>query len=288
MTRDGYRLKNPFARKGEEEKINPKSIFFLSVEGDHTERDYFECLNDHLDNATIQLHVLGRRYGEGHTQPRQVLELIQEFREWRDGDAFKEEEKKRLKDKYSEEFIDAFLNNEEGLDPKKKEEFRIDLRKIGIDADYYRFSQIRKSEDDFFAVVIDRDSLSHTRKEMEECLQECIEKGYGFYVSNPCFEFFLLLHVHDVENSSAEEKEALLANARISGHNTYVSRTLSEIVHHGKKIKKGTFNEHYFPNIRTAIKRAEKMAHDFPELFDGLGTNLGELLIKLGFGDGEE
>lgn len=51
--------------------------FFLSVEGDQTERTYFQNLNDYLDTQLIQIEVLRHRRGDGYSDPKYVIELLQ-------------------------------------------------------------------------------------------------------------------------------------------------------------------------------------------------------------------
>ncbi len=44
-----FRLQSSaFTRNDETEKINPKRMIFLSVEGDETERTYFQNLNEYF------------------------------------------------------------------------------------------------------------------------------------------------------------------------------------------------------------------------------------------------
>ena len=75
-----YRLtSSAFERPEEERKISPKRYVVLSVEGDRTEKDYFSHLNEHLDRAIIQIHVLGRQRGGGYSAPEQVIELLDEY-----------------------------------------------------------------------------------------------------------------------------------------------------------------------------------------------------------------
>ena len=53
-----FRLQSSaFVRNDETEKINPKRMIFLSVEGDETERTYFQNLNEYLDTNLIQATV---------------------------------------------------------------------------------------------------------------------------------------------------------------------------------------------------------------------------------------
>ena len=55
----------------------PKKIVFLSVEGDETERTYFQHLGEKLDNTLIQIEVLRHKHGDGYSDPQYVIELGQ-------------------------------------------------------------------------------------------------------------------------------------------------------------------------------------------------------------------
>ena len=73
-----FRLQSSaFARNDETEKINPKRMIFLSVEGDETERTYFQNLNEYLDTNLIQIEVLRHRRGDGYSDPVHVIELLE-------------------------------------------------------------------------------------------------------------------------------------------------------------------------------------------------------------------
>lgn len=51
-------MSTAFKREDEDNKIDPKRMIILSVEGDETERTYFQHLNTHLDRTMIQIEVL--------------------------------------------------------------------------------------------------------------------------------------------------------------------------------------------------------------------------------------
>lgn len=137
---------------------------------------------------------------------------------------------------------------------------------------------------DYFAVVLDRDCGSHSKQLMQECLDECNQHNYGCFVTNPCFEFWLLLHLCDVKSEfSPEELESLYSNPTISKKHTKVSYEVSKRAHHTKTISSTKFKNLYYPNISQAIKNAESFSTDFPDLFDNLGSNLPKLLNILGF-----
>ena len=66
-------------------------------------------------------------------------------------------------------------------------------------------------------MVLDRDCGNHSKILMEDCIKYCEENGYKCFVTNPCFEFWLLLHLCDVQNDfSIEEQAEFYNNKKIS------------------------------------------------------------------------
>lgn len=79
-----YRLSsNAFERESEEDKVKPKKIFFLSVEGNATEKEYFEGISANRRqlgiNAVVDVQVLNRRSKDTNSAPQQVVELLEEY-----------------------------------------------------------------------------------------------------------------------------------------------------------------------------------------------------------------
>ena len=280
-----FRLQSSaFARKDETEKINPKRMIFLSVEGDETERTYFQNMNEYLDTDLIQIEVLRHRQGDGYSDPVHVIELLEEYIDVRQGDLIPDELPTQFTQKYSKEFIQKYLAGNSELTIEERNQFSGDLLKIGIDIEYRRYLQSFRQDMDYFAVVLDRDCRSHSKQLMQECLDKCNQHGYGYFVTNPCFEFWLLLHLCDVKSEfSPEELELLHSNPTISKKHTKVSYEVSKRAHHTKTISSTKFKSLYYPNISQAIKNSERFSTDFPDLFDNLGSNLSKLLNILGF-----
>ncbi len=189
---------NAFVRMDDDKKIAPKRMVFLSVEGERTETDYFRHLDVYLDNSIIRVEVLRHKRGDGYSDPQYVIELLDEYINVRQGELIPEDSAQQLIQKYSEEVIRAYLEDINSIPTTVQKQICEDLVLIGIDIDYRRYLQQYSSADDMFAVVIDRDCGNHSRELMEECVRKCQEKNYGIYVTNPCFEFWLLLHLCDV------------------------------------------------------------------------------------------
>ena len=79
-----YRLSsNAFEREDEEDKVEPQKIFFLSVEGNDTEKEYFDGISANRRqlgiNAVVDVQVLNRRRKDTNSAPQQVVELLEEY-----------------------------------------------------------------------------------------------------------------------------------------------------------------------------------------------------------------
>lgn len=282
-----HRLRSSaFDRPEEETKVNPKRVIFLSVEGDETERTYFQHLNSHLDNSLIQIEVLRHRRGDGYSDPKYVIELLDEYLSVRQGELVPEETISEFTQKYTRDEIQAYLEGSDSITKKTRNHMREDLLLVGIDVDYRRYLQHYGNEDnqnDVFAVVLDRDCGSHSRELLEQCMSLCMRNGYDCYITNPCFEFWLLMHLCDVKAEFSDtELNDFLENSKISQHNTKVSIEVSKRAHHAKSIGKSAFDRYYLPNIENAIAQANQFATDYPDILDKLGTNLPHLFAIFG------
>lgn len=118
------------------------------------------------------------------------------------------------------------------------------------------------------AAVIDRDQYD-VDKAIKRC-REYTSKEIQLFVSSPCFEFFLLLHLCD-DIESEYDIEKIKTNEKISANNTYVGKIVSELTHARKSIH---FTKDYLDNIPRALINAQKYELDIEKLSDSIGTNL--------------
>mgnify|MGYP004444214131 CR=1 FL=1 len=153
-----------------------------------------------------------------------------------------------------------------------------------MDLHYFHFLNNYRGIDDKFGVVIDRDSKSHSLDQMNQIFMKCKERGYLCFISNPCFEFWLLLPVSDVNKEYDEHLDEIRNNDVDAQRNSYVSNLLFSKTNHRKRITKKSFERHYLPNIDKAIKRAKDFSEGLSlpcELIDRVGSNLWELFDVL-------
>lgn len=259
-----------------------KRVVFLSVEGEVTERRYFEFVRESRETlgikSVVEIHVLRR--GDSSSSPEKVVELLENYLEVRNNNDFLAEVDKLELKHYDKEFIHKYLEAPDTIDVKEKRQFEGFLKEEQLDLTYLlflnKFKGSDNGENDVFGIVIDRDAGNHSPENMERIFDECDEKGYRCFLTNPRFEFWLLLHVADVKSEYPDELEKML-----DFNDETVDKHLLEKTGGGKKIQRKTFDTYFLPNIDTAIERANGLCTSRNKLLDQLGSTLGELFELL-------
>ena len=278
-----YRLSSKsYDRETPNEQITPRKIYFISVEGVATEVEYLQGLSDYRTelgiNALVNIEVLRRKTKDGYSAPEQVIELLEEYLSLREaGNNIFSDIPDEIKNNFSPDFIQLYIETPGSISPKERNRFELALRKTGYDLAYRKYLSKYTSNLDEFCILIDRDAGSHSSEDMNFILQYCKEKKYRCFITNPCFEFWLLLHFSDVYEEYSDQLDLIRENKKVSNAHTFVSNELSVKAHHGKKGI--AFKEKYLPHIEEAIIRASKFASDNEALITDIGCNIW-ILIK--------
>lgn len=280
MAYNKYRLsREVYEREDESAKIPPAKIIYLSVEGNVTEKEYFECLTRCRSrlgiNSKVTVEVLKRK--DTNSAPKHVIELLEEYVELRNNEIETSDLPQEFRDSHSVDEVKEFLDGK--MDEEHSRAFSEELRLLGFDISYIRYLKTYESEYDEFGIVIDRDKNTHSEKNMLDCIKHCREQNYLCFISNPCFEFWLLLHLCDVKNELAEHLEEIKENAKVSRHHTFVSLEVSKRANHGKGNL--NFEENYLDRVSSAVERAKEFADSEENLVNNIGTNIWKLIEKL-------
>lgn len=268
--------------RSNEDTIEPKRVVFLSAEGTLTEVNYFKYIERYRTQLGIDaiVHIEILRKHDTNSDPDNVLALLEEYVNFRDSEMFEKEISSLNLQNYSSEFIRSYLDDASAIPVKKRRKFEATLRDERIDLLYLDFLSKYRGKEDAFGIVIDRDWRSHSADQMNRVIQKCREKNYLCYITNPCLEFWLLLHVSDVKSEYAETLDKILDNEVDDKNNSFVSNLLHEKTGQRKCIQQKTFERFYLPNIDVAIERAKCFA-PCDELLEKIGSNLGELFDLL-------
>ena len=286
---------------------------FLVFEGSRTEEIYFDTINELKGkigiNPLIEIISIERTYSEyGWSNPKKILEqLLKDLEEIEDGKlsyktlvdkimeiivedknfSLKISKKSNLKEVIEdiENEIESLENTVKNIEEdcitllsiitKKvflvKEEIANILEKV---LENIGNQQITYSEDiDKMCLIVDRDKKSFKEEQYNYVKEECKRKNFKFYVTNPCFEFWLLLHFDEVHSIN---REKLLENKRASSKVRYVESELKKYFPYNKN----KYNaELLIEKIDLAIENEKRFCEDIEELKDKLGSNIG-LLIK--------
>lgn len=103
---------------------------------------------------------------------------------------------------------------------------------------------------DELCMVIDRDKQAWTAAELSIVAKQCAQKQYLLALSNPAFEFWLILHLKNLDNYSDIEKVKLLENK-----DQYLKNELKTLLG-GFNPSKLNFDD-FWQHINLAIQRAE-------------------------------
>lgn len=276
---------NAFERESEEEKVSPKKVFFISVEGNVTEKQYLRGLSIYREelgiDALVNIEVLDRKGSDTNSAPSQVIELLEEYIELRklsEDELIREIPVKIIND-FGEDTIKLFIKDSSQISRDLRNRINTELTQYGYFLNYRKYLNKFDSNLDEFCILIDRDSQNHTESNMQECISYCKQNSYNCYISNPCFEFWLLLHFSNVIEEYADKLEIIKENEIVSDKHTFVSNEVSVKAHHGKK---GIgFKTKYLPRVDDAITHAKAFPSDVDDLVDNIGCNIWKLIEKM-------
>lgn len=280
-----YRLgSGSLFKRPNEDSLKPKRVVFLSAEGTLTEVNYFKYIELYREKLGIDtiVHVEVLRKYDTKSDPDNVLALLEEYIQFRENGMFEDEIAELEIRNYTTDIIKSYLDpvKASSLPKGTRNKVAATLKDERIDLLYLSFLNKYRGEDDAFGIVIDRDWRSHSVEQMRNVIDKCTQKGYLWFLTNPCLEFWLLLHVADVATKYAEQLDEILDNKVDEHENSFVSNLLHELTGERKSMQVKTFEKHYLPNVDLAIERAKAFSSS-NELMDKIGSNLGELFDLL-------
>jgi hypothetical protein len=130
---------------------------------------------------------------------------------------------------------------------------------------------------DAICFIVDRDRGSFSKEQYMKVAKLCEENAYRLYISNPCFEFWLLMHFEGIEGL---DKDKVLENCEVSNKFNYVSNEL-RIKDNG--YSKNHYNAHKLivDGLDIAIRNEKYFCEDLYGLEHDIGSNIGLLIEKL-------
>lgn len=290
--------------------------YFLVFEGSDTEQIYFNAVNNAREkigiNPLIELIPLVRSQSEeGWSNPKKILDrIIKDIEESKTGLITYETMLNRIIDYFNEEKVFGTekstktlwnllvficenkickLMNEDVEDIEVectkiitllKEEMKTENIVLDI-SEVIKNGGITYAEDfDKICLIVDRDRGSFkslpNNNQYYYVMNKCMEKKFGFYVTNPCFEFWLLLHFDEVFKL---EEEKILDNPKVTSKRRYAENELKKLLPNYRKTRYDAAT--LVDNIDRAIENEKKFCEDIVELENCIGSNIGKLINEM-------
>lgn len=303
------RIPKNFGERTEPERTIARK-YYLVYEGTQTEVQYFNGILNNKEKLNINLLLeiipILRSYNEEQwSNPKKILDCIIGYIETTGT-------KDYTVDSFSDKVIDWLVEeryitektvyNKETIKPKlvallgsdKKIEdlseattkvanfltSELDIKNAVDEIEKYIKCQniTYDPEYDKLCLITDRDKQSFKEDQYDYVLETCKQKGYCFYVTNPCFEFWILLHYNEVFNYNRND---LLENKKenVKAKKRFIEKQLS-ILMSGYNKDKLNF-EKLVDKVGKAINNEKQFCEDSVELKTNLGSNVGLLLSEI-------
>lgn len=309
------RVSKPFGQRTEVlSSSEPKKKYFLVYEGQETEKEYFDGIKSIQGelgiDVLLEINPLIRSYSEeGWSHPKKLLACLLEFLKqlrteeykvsliatwavdaWKDCDP-----DKNLGDADAYAFFLKWFETEmelmeEDIVPSIEDVAEKIFEHLQGDISLTEHaSRIREylneqhvtydPELDHVCMIVDRDRQSFKEQQYDEVGKACEENGIELYVSNPCFEFWLLLHFDEI---SGLDKSKLLENAKVGPKSSKIRYTESELRKLVPGYKKTSIKFDAFAGrIERAIQNEKNYSEDIASLKNTIGSNVGVLISSL-------
>lgn len=287
--------------------------YFLVYEGKVTESLYFEAVNELREkiklNPLIELIPIVRSYSEeGWSNPKKIVErMIQNIEESTSGNISYETLLNWMMDYFQE---NGSIENNRPLAKSLWETLtHICQEKLSVSLDMTveKLQEVCENIINFLTqagdwgkltkdvtkiinnrnvtyeknldkicFIVDRDRKSFTKQQYAYVLEQCQKEGFGLYLTNPCFEFWLLMHFDDVTEL---DQEQIFENPMVTSRRRYLEQELRKRM---PKYKKANYSaKTLVENIDTAINNETKFCEDLEEMEYTIGSNIGLLIREM-------
>ncbi|SCX52111.1 RloB domain-containing protein [Lysinibacillus fusiformis] len=244
-----FRLTNKLPNQSrEEEKIDVKRKYFFILEGEKTEHIYInEVVNNIKQDAIADVYVLERIKGT-HSNQYKITVSIKEYMDKNSQLSPEIKEKlTELSTDYEEENLteEQLLEKIKGILGELTDSFITDHNRNVIEQ-IRVLNELNSYVEDFdrICLILDRDYRSFKDYQYDEVLEICEQQNFHLGISNPNFEFYLLLHINDAKHYN---KIDLLENIRKTSKKKFVEYELNEALKTiGGSYQKNKYNAKIF------------------------------------------
>ncbi|WP_242143902.1 MULTISPECIES: RloB domain-containing protein [unclassified Bacillus cereus group] len=282
-----FRLSNklPNQSRSIPEKREAKRKYFFVLEGEKTEHIYIrEIAQNVKEDSIIDVLILERIQG-AHSNQYKITSSIQNYlaKNAKLDDKIKDQ-LVNLCNEYEEEKISEvdLIDALDDILGDMKDSFITDYNNNVIEQ-IRVLTELNTYEEDYdrICLILDRDYRSFKDFQYDQVLKICEENNFLLGITNPNFEFYLLLHINDAKQY---DKSKLLENPRVSRNKKFVEDELNKALKSfGENYKKAKFNANFFvekfPEFLNHIE--EGYATDNKALKTELGSSVHHIIAQI-------
>lgn len=280
-----YRLSSNMpnqSRANETEDLKRK--YFFVVEGAKTEVLYFNALADRISKNSLTEVLVLERIKESESNQLKITQTIEKYIE----------QSKIVNSKQEVQLTDLLNELEEELlgDNEANRRLKTILGSVVDDLFVDKIDEIKEqlytlralqsySENfDYICIVIDRDFQSFKEEQYDEVIEICVNNGFLLGVTNPNFEFYLLLHLTD---GIELDERGLKLNYKISNKYNYVQKQLAEYMNaESKQYRKNQYDASFFlERFPVFQKNIVNYVEENIELKNKVGSSLHKIIKQL-------
>lgn len=278
--------KSPFDTRVYEVDKDPKRLFIIFTEGVATEQKYFIALSKSKNlKDNIDIKVLDRwKENSGRSNQYYIIQDIINY--INDIDSIEDCDKKKFIAYFTQIVegcnYDTLMNVSQKIPKLAKKYPNLISATNHIQQQLLSVATVTTYNKDFdkICIVMDRDKHSFSQEQYDQVIELCNENDFYLGISNPCFEFFLLLHLDDL---LSEDRIKILENEK-NGKKTLVELLLDEKMKEVLDLSfhKTNYNVDYFiENYEIGKKNIGNYSTKNTELKNNVGTSLFFILEQL-------
>lgn len=274
---------SPFsARQQNSETKNPNKMYFIFTEGVQTEQIYFEELSNYsAKKEEITIHVMNRwKSRSGNSNQYRVAQDVENYiNNIANLD-------KAEKDKFIGYFnqlegcnVDTLISLANKLDKFVKKHSNLLSNDDFIQQQLAAVVTLSKfdKEYDHICIFVDRDKNSFSDNQFDSLIELCEKNDFILGITNPCFEFYLLLHLSDLR----EIDNVIISENEKVGSKTFVedllNRTFSKNGH--GSFKKNSYNARWFlDNYKIGRQNNEDYSKSNIDLKNEIGSSIFNIM----------
>lgn len=275
---------DPNAPKPEPYRVN--ILVYISSEGRRTETSYFKNVSKAIAGSGIVIKPIEK--GDKCGLNDVINELLKKEQQRKRSKAlWPAIEKKAKCDSKFQRCLNS-LRSGHTLSQADQDYVEKVMPELRIEGDFQAAKESGYSEGDYYFAVVDRDKETHTEIDLRNCQKICEDHQYRLCLTNPCFEFYLLMHLEDLSSYDEATLAQIKENKRVSSHHSFVSNRLSQLAHHAKTITERTFRQNYLDNYPKAKQQLSQLASDFESLLNNIGSNVPTIFDTVGIDIGQD